>query len=202
MKRRDCHIVFKAFASTIVFSMFLIIICGAALGQKIERSQIDIQNLFTPSGRMGDGEDGRKYIGFSGSKSELTSTTIKITYTFGPAGWGGIYWQNEPDNWGDKEGFDYSKKQFSKVTFLARGEKGTEIVEFKTGGINDAKKKYRDSYSATLGRLRLSKEWKQYEINLNSADLRSVIGGFCWVASSEYNTEEEITFFVNDIFFE
>jgi len=176
-----------------------------SLGQKTGMNRIDIQNLFTPSGWMGDGEYGRKYIHFSGADKtnpQSPPASIKITYTFGPARWGGIYWQNKPDNWGDKPGNDYSGKDFSRISFWARGEKGNEIVEFKAGDIDHPQKRYRDSFGVTIGRVTLSKEWTHYQIDLGSANLSSMIGGFCWVASAEYNYNKRITFFLDDIVLE
>ena len=166
---------------------------------------IDVQTLYTASGWMGDGEYGRKYISFSGadqSGPHSPPTSIKITYTFGPKNFGGIYWQNEPDNWGDRPGANYAGMGFSKLTLWARGQTGNEVVEFKSGGVSAQGKKYRDSFSATLGRVTLTREWKQYQIDLSHADLRSVIGAFCWVASPDYNSGSSIAFFVDDIVME
>jgi hypothetical protein len=178
---------------------------GTIHGQQADKAHIDIANLFTPSGWMGDGEYARKSIDFTGTDSTNPHSlphAIRVTYTFGPKKWGGIYWQNLPDNWGDKPGNDYSGKGFSKVTFWARGAVGGEVVEFKVGGIDDAKKKHRDSLTATMGRVTLNKEWKQYQIELGKQDLRSVIGGFCWVASADYNAKPSITFYLDDVMLE
>ena len=169
------------------------------------KPKLDIQNMFTASGWMGDGEYGRKYIEFEAAfetSPKSQPTCIKIQYTFGPRKWAGIYWQNKPDNWGAKRGNSYSKKGFSKVTFWAKGETGKEVVAFKAGGISDSKLPYHDSFEETVGRVALSKEWKQYSIDLVSADLSSVIGGFCWVASSDYNNQKTIIFYIDDIYFE
>ena len=163
---------------------------------------VDIQSLFTSSGWMGDGEYGRKYIEFTGADSEnlhSAPTSIKITYIFGPKSWGGFYWQNLPDNWGEKPGNNYSGSRFSNVTFWARGLTGSEVVEFKSGGIDSAGKTFRDSYVATIGRVSLSREWKQYQIPLSGVDMSSVIGAFCWVASADYNKGTSITFYLDDI---
>lgn len=168
-------------------------------------SKVDIQNVFTPSGWMGDGEYGKKYIQFSGESSDephSPPTSIKITYTFGPTPWGGIYWQNLPDNWGEKPGMNYSGSRFSKITFWARGSTGRETVEFKSGGTDNPGKKYRDSYVVTIGRVHLSREWKKYEIPLSGVNLSSVIGAFCWVASADYNESKIITFYLDDIILE
>ncbi len=167
-----------------------------------QKTSVDVQNLFTPSGWMGDGEYGRKYIVFSGvdrTQPHAQATSIKITYTFGPQRWGGIYWQNLPDNWGDKPGADYTGKGLSKVTFWARGETGNEVVEFKVGGIDSPGKPYRDSLVATLGRVTLTKDWQQYTIDLSGKNFSSVVGGFCWVASSDYNSAGQIVFYIEGI---
>ncbi|HLG54930.1 MAG TPA: hypothetical protein VI485_06340 [Vicinamibacterales bacterium] len=166
------------------------------------KAKVDVQNLFTASGWMGDGEYGRKYIEFAGADRTAPHslpTSIKITYTFGPKRWAGVYWQNEPDNWGDKQGTNYSGKGVSKITFWARGETGNEVVEFKSGGIDNQKKTYRDSHAASIGRITLSKEWKAYQISLGGANLSSVIGAFCWVASADYNAGKQMTFYIDDI---
>lgn len=165
---------------------------------------VEIQALFTPSGYMGDGEYERRYIEFDGNhrtNPHSPPAAIRIAYEFGGNRWGGIYWQNEPDNWGDKLGNDYSGHGFSAITFWARGDTGTEVVEFKAGGIDAPNKKYRDSFRASTGRVSLSKEWQEYRMDLSRADLSSVIGGFCWVASADYNSGKGIVFFLDDIQF-
>lgn len=168
-------------------------------------SRIGIQTIFTPSGWMGDGEYGRTYLQFSGTDRTAPHsppTSIRITYTFGPRRWAGMYWQNQPDNWGGAPGTNHSGKSISKVTFWARGETGKEVVEFKSGGIRNRTKPYRDSFARTAGRIALTKKWKQYRIDLSDADLSSVIGGFAWVASKDYNSGKKITFHLDDIFLE
>ncbi|MEE9390612.1 MAG: hypothetical protein V3U91_05150, partial [Candidatus Aminicenantaceae bacterium] len=169
-----------------------------------EECRLDIQNIFTASGWMGDGEYGRKYIEFEGAyKTDPHSqpTCIRIKYTFGPKRWAGIYWQNKPDNWGDRPGNNYSKKGLKKITFWAKGETGKEVVEFKAGDIYNKNLTYHDSFSETIGRVILPKVWKKYTINLEGADLSSVIGGFCWTSSRDYNSQNRIIFYIDDICF-
>ncbi|HET8891951.1 MAG TPA: hypothetical protein VFQ41_23845, partial [Candidatus Angelobacter sp.] len=72
------------------------------------------------------------------------------------------------------------------IKFWARGAKGKELVEFKAGGI-EARRKFGDSFEATLGRVSLSKEWREYEIPLNGKDLSNVIGAFAWVSAADFN---------------
>lgn len=202
MRHKKSKILFSA---TALIYCTLLIISSFVSGQTIEEKRIDIQKIFTPSGWMGDGEYGRKYITFSGASVEnphSPPTSIKISYIFGPTRYAGLYWQNKPDNWGDKQGNNYSKKGFKKLIFWARGETGTEVVEFKAGGISNAKKPYKDSFEEKVGRVSLSNDWKQYTIDLESANLSCVIGGFCWVASSDYNNQRSIIFYIDDIYLE
>lgn len=181
--------------------VFLMAIC-ASYGQHPRTRRVDIQNLFIPSGWFGDGEYGRTYIDFSATdrtNPHARSESIRVSYTFGPKKFGGIYWQNQPNNWGEKPGTDYSRKGFSKVSFWARGAAGGELVEFKAGGIDKPGNKYRDSFAVTTGRVTLTKNWTPYTLDLTNSDLSSVIGGFCWVASTDYNTNKKITFYLDDI---
>lgn len=152
---------------------------------------VDIDVYFYPSGWMGDGEYGRRYITFT-----RTAEHIKITYTPGPKGWAGIYWQYPDKNWGAQPGRNLRGVQ--RLTFWAKGERGTEIVEFKTGGIRG--QTYKDSFEKSLGRIKLSQEWKQYEIDLTDQDLSSVIGAFAWIASKDANPDG-LTFYLKGIYF-
>lgn len=181
-------------------TLFVCVLLGTAL--QSQNPGVDIEGLFTPSGWMGDGELGRKYVEFSAADPTAphsTPTCIKVSYSPGPAGFAGIYWQNLPDNWGDRPGNNYANRGLSKLTFWAKGLVGNEVVEFKAGGIDTAGKKHRDSFTATTGRKTLSKEWRRYEIDLRGMNLASVIGGFCWVVSRDHNPAGRVTFYLDDI---
>lgn len=112
-------------------------------------------------------------------------------------GWAGVYWQEPANNWGEiYGGFNLSK--FTKLTFWARGENGTEILNFKVGGITG---RYPDSAQVELPNVGLTKEWKKYTINLEGKDLSRIIGGFCWSASKQSNPFGCI-FYLDDIVYE
>lgn len=178
---------------------------GIVSGFQGEKTRIDVANLFTPSGWMGDGELGRKYVEFSSADQAAPHSapvSIRVSYTPGPSGWAGMYWQNQPDNWGDRPGTNYSARGLSKVTFWARGALGGEVVEFKVGGIDRPSKKYRDSFAATTGRVTLASDWRPYQIDLRGASLSSVVGGFSWVVSRDDNSAKRVTFYLDDIYFE
>jgi hypothetical protein len=90
-------------------------------------------------------------------------TCIQIKYTAERkqgAGWSGIYWQHPANNWGDKRGgFDLSA--YSKLTFMAKGEVGGEVVDkFFIGGITGQTEEG-DSDEASISPVNLTKEWKK-----------------------------------------
>ena len=185
--------------------MFLLCAAPAESPKTIHCKPFDIGAQFTASGWMGDGEQGTKYIELFEAWQENPHSKpacIKVDYKeFGVKGWGGIYWQNEPDNWGDKPGEDFSDEGFNAVTFWARGENGGEMIEFKAGGIDSPGKEYKDSFQAKAGKIVLEKEWRRYVIDLRGKDLSCVIGGFCWVATKAGNPNG-LTFYLDDILFE
>lgn len=180
-------------------------------GQTTKSAPFDVQNRFYPTGYMGDGEaHGAKAI-----ELDLASTVsphsaphcVRIRYVPKNQAWAGVYWHNHagtkasPGNWGERPGADFSGKGYRALSFWARGEKGGEVVEFKTGGIDAEGKKHRDSFGASLGRKTLTRKWKRYTIDLTGQDLSSVIGGFAWVAAANANTGG-LTFYLDDIQFE
>jgi hypothetical protein len=115
--------------------------------------------------------------------------------------WAGMYWQNPANNWGEISGAGFDLRGAKKVTFWARGEEGGEIInEFKVGGISSGE--YIDSDSASIGPVRLTKDWKKYEIDLRGKDLSYIIGGFCWATNIDVNDPEGIVFYLDEIRYE
>ena len=160
----------------------------------------DRTNHYVAAGWMGDYnaikmDDNSKDNPYSGT------TCIKFTYSGKyrqGAGWAGVYWQNPANNWGyTKGGFDLTGA--TKLTFWARGKEGGEVIDtFKMGGISG---EYPDSGSVDIGPITLTKEWKQYTMDLEGLDLSYISGGFCWTTSMLSNSEN-ITFYLDDIKYE
>ena len=113
------------------------------------------------------------------------------------AGWAGIYWQNPPNNWGNQAG-GYDLTGTKKLTIMAKGNNGEEIVEFKMGGIMGS---CGDTDQASSGSVQLTNESQKYEINLAGLDLTNIIGGFCFSISSMENPEGVI-FYLDEIIYE
>ena len=186
-----------------LIAYLILVLSGFAFAQPESRS-FDVLSHFTASGWMGDGEQGTKYVQLSEAWEDNPHSEpvcVKITYLPGPKGWAGIYWQNKPDNWGDKPGENLSNPKHSKITLWARGEKGGETVEFKAGGIDAPGKKYKDSFEVSIGKVYLDKAWKQYTIDLDNSDLSCVIGGFAWLVSKSANPNGA-TVYIDDVTYE
>lgn len=154
---------------------------------------------YVPSGYMGDSD-----LIMSGSYSATPGgqgPCLRITYkASGPKGWSGLYWQDPANNWGDVPGkAGYDLRGAKRLTFWARGENGGEKVhEFRMGGIVG---QYPDSDVASMTNIRLSKEWKQYSIDLTKRDLRHVIAGFGFFLNKAENPGGMV-FYLDDIVYE
>ena len=165
----------------------------------INAQSFDIGEEFIASGYMGDTANIAMFSSFR-EKPHSAPICYMVKYKPGKLGWAGVFWQNTPDNWGDNQGSNFSSQNYTKIVFWAKGNSGTEIVEFKAGGISG--KRIKDSFSATTipRRIPLTSDWVRYEIDLTGKDLSNIIGGFAWVASANDNPEG-VTFYLDDIKF-
>ena len=157
-------------------------------------------NHYIPSGYMGDYGDIK--IDAAWKENPHSGTTcMKVTYSGEQkqgAGWAGVYWQNPANNWGTQPG-GFDLKGAKKLVFWAKGDKGGEkIAEFKIGGITG---EYADSDSVGLIEIALTKDWKEYTIDLTGKDLSYISGGFCWVANAASNPNG-FTIYLDDIYYE
>ncbi|MDD5504096.1 MAG: hypothetical protein PHV77_02135 [Candidatus Omnitrophica bacterium] len=157
------------------------------------------KNHFVPSGWMGDFSSIK--INQSCKNSPYSGNScIEITYTGQPsqgAGWVGVFWQNPENNWGSKDG-GYNLSRAGKLTLMARGAKGGEILEFKTGGITG---QFPDSDTVGIGPLALSNEWSEYTIDLSGAELFYISGGFVF-AASRMDNPDGFVIYLDDIKYE
>lgn len=158
------------------------------------------ENHYAPSGWMGDFGGLKMDTAWAGSPHS-GKTSVRFSYKpTGTAGakWIGVFWQDPPNNWGEKDG-GYDLSGAERLSFWARGEKGGEIIkEIKVGGI---KGNYSDSDEIVAGPITLETTWKQYSINLKGHDLSAISGGFCW-STDTANNPDGLTFYVDDIRFE
>lgn len=180
-------------------------------------------NHYIASGWMGDYGDLKLNQGWvkeniskesNGSSNEVKSvdgkepqpmedTCMQIKYTAERKqgqGWAGIYWQHPANNWGDKKG-GYDLSKYSKLTLMARGEVGDETIDkFQVGGIT-GQMEDGDSDSDSISPVKLTKEWKKYEVSLKGLDLKHIIGGFCFAANADANPDG-FTMYLDEVKFE
>lgn len=109
----------------------------------------------------------------------------------------GVYLQSNPMNyWFDMRGA-YDMTRANKVYFYARGEKGSEVVEFK---MMKAKEQNPLALSAFSKKITLTSEWKKYELDLKDAALDQISGGFGFIIHTEDNPEGTV-FYLDDIYY-
>lgn len=156
-------------------------------------------NHFAPSGWMGDYGD----LKLNDNETESCAdgrSCIKWTYSAKGsqgANWAGAFWQQPPNNWGDKPG-GFDLKSFKRLTFWAKSPDGAKIAEFKVGGITG---EHGDSDSQSIGPVQLTKDWQKYTIDLADKDLQHIVGGFCFSSSRDDNPNG-YTLYLDEIRFE
>ncbi len=116
----------------------------------------------------------------------------------GGDGWAGVYWLHPANNWGDKKGSNLTGA--AKLTFWAKGENGDEVLTFQMGGVG-MRRDHPDTTNVKTELITLTKDWKQYSIDLKDRDLSNISGGFAWVGSAKQN-QQNITFYLDDIAYE
>ncbi len=164
--------------------------------------------FFIPSGFMGDVDNIRLYA----CNRELPHSgemAIRMAYTRGTLGWGGVYWQYPENNWGDmNSGIDLTGA--TQVSFWARSEQPNAQLDFLVGGIGYATDSagkticshpiasFPDSICPKISkRITLTPTWTKYSIQIpSSTNLKKAIGGFGWV------TNRTNVFYLDDIQFE
>jgi hypothetical protein len=158
---------------------------------------------YVPSGYMGDTAalkllSANLSAPLEGGKEGKSA--LKISYTAkGPGGWAGVYWLSPANNWAKIKGAGYDLTGSPKLTFWARGERGGErISEIKIGGILGP---YPDTDSASVQGIKLTDEWKQYEVDLSGKDMRHIVGGFMF-ALRRPDSPRGATFYLDEIRFE
>jgi hypothetical protein len=202
-----------AFGSGILLGSALLGLCGVAMaGVKITESPSGPEPVpkaaallivyndqpgrkpYAPTGWMGN----LSAIGFDDRCTEKPhSGTMCIKSEYKADGvWGGIAWQDPPQDWGDKNG-GRNLTGATKLTFWARGSAGGERVDFFFGAIKPPKPFY-DTDTARISTT-LTTEWNQYSIDLTGKNLTRIKTGFGWAVAGQGHP---VTFYLDDIQYE
>jgi hypothetical protein len=158
-------------------------------------------NRFIASGFMPDGkcvEMNDAWVDNCQDSRSCVQVKFDRDCTATGTGWAGAYWLSPANNWGDIKG-GYNLTGAKTLVFWARGEKGGEVVTFKMGGVGMGHS-YPDSDGASSDPITLTKEWKEYSIDLSGKDLSHIIGGFAWVGTAKEN-QSNITFYLRNIYY-
>jgi hypothetical protein len=156
-----------------------------------------IASGFMPDGRCVATNDAWVENCQAGARSCIQSKFDRECSATG-SGWAGVFWLEPANNWGDvKGGINLTGAQ--KLVFWAKGEKGGEVVTFKMGGVGMGHA-FPDSDAATSDPIILTKDWKEYSIDLTGKDLSHIIGGFAWVGTAREN-QSNITFYLGEIYY-
>jgi hypothetical protein len=158
------------------------------------------KNHYTASGYMGDYSDLALNQNHKENPGEGT-TCIRVRYNAKVSQgqrWAGVYWQDPPNNFGTVKNGGYNVAGAKKLKFMARGEKGGEVLEFACGGIPG---EFPDTFLAASSPEVLSSDWKEYEIDLEGFDLSICQGGFRFVIQQEKHPEGAV-FYLDNIRYE
>ena len=153
------------------------------------------KNHYVASGWMGNTKGTKMDEGCT-NNPHAGKTCLRIEYS-DAADWSGVVWQDPVNDWGEQAG-GFNLTGAKKLKFWARGEKGTEAVNFKFGILGPDKKFY-DSASGELGETKLTKEWKEYTIDLTGKDLKDIKTGFVWTLAGQGSP---VVFYLDDVRYE
>lgn len=151
---------------------------------------------YIPSGWMGDAKS-MKVDPACTTQPHVGKTCMRCEFG-AVTGWGGVAWQHPAQDWGDQRGgFDLTGAK--RLVFYARGEAGDEEVQFGFGLIGPDKR-YFDTARRSKDKVKLTREWKQYEISLEdlggNENLTRIKMGFVWTVAS---SGKPIVFYLDDI---
>jgi len=152
-------------------------------------------NHYVASGWMGNAK-GLKADDACANNPHSGKTCLRYEYTAADD-WAGIAWQDPANDWGDQPG-GWNLTGAKTLRFWARGEKGGESVSFKFGVLG-ADKKYSDTAIGGINDVKLTKEWKEYRIDLAGKDLSRIKTGFAWSLAGQGSP---VIFYLDDIRFE
>jgi len=173
---------------------------------------VRLERLAIPAGWMCvEGKNPANFIRFESSPNRCFSGADckRITYRSG-AVWGGIYWwplscgeSGTTQAWARVQqatcGVNLPQmtnlSSIIQLTFWARGERGEEVIEFKIGGADVS-----PIPGNSTGKVTLSADWRQYQIDLSNMNLTNAVGLFAWIAS-DMDNPQGATFYLDDIQF-
>ena len=153
---------------------------------------IHVDDFFSPSGFMGEGEVMNISADFACPDGLTVENQVchHFTYTPGDVGWGGVWWQAPSNNWGDLPGQPLPPGATS-ISFRAWGQAGGERLLFGSGYGGSS-----DSFAVELGEVSLEATPQTYQIDLAGITYEDIAGAFFWVTDE---SDEPIEFYIDQI---
>jgi exo-beta-1,3-glucanase (GH17 family) len=186
--------------------------CSALTGQTNSPHALLIEDVgFIPSGWMGDAEkEGVLQVDESSTPRPQSRLPHSEQWTYRPKlgrnGWAAVAWQFPENNWGQKQGKDWSTLRLSRVTVWARGVRDRRgnfpKLQFKAGGNTNpdrTKYPYQASFEVESDFVTLTEDWKQYSIDLTRQNLSQVVSAFTVVLSAQTFGSDGGTFYLDEI---
>ncbi len=150
---------------------------------------------FAPTGWMGNSKS-LKVDPACTTQPHAGKTCMRVEYEAKDA-WAGVVWQNPPNDWGNLPG-GWDVTGAKRLTFWARGDAGGEIVSFEFGVLGKDKKFF-DTGRGKLEKVSLTREGKQYSIDVAGQDLSRIKTGFVFVLAGQ---DRPVIFYLDAIRFE
>jgi hypothetical protein len=148
-----------------------------------------VSDYFTPTGAYGDASSPSNVtvsLVCDGRAPDARGDCYNISYIQASAGYGGVFWQFPPSNWGTDEGRRVASGA-THVTLYARALGTTPLpVTFGVGGIgvgSTTSEPFHDTVDATIPAT-LGSEWQAFSIPITKS-YDWVLGGFSWEASTQ-----------------
>lgn len=160
---------------------------------------IRLDALGVPSGWMSGSLPPSRWLAVEKADNCFSGDSC-LYFTFKPGGgWAGVYWWptscDDPDPvHGELKrrsgacGVDVGRagdlREVRRLVFYARGKEGGEVIEFKVGADD-----FSPRPSRSTGEVTLTKDWCQYDIDLQGVDLSQAVGLFAWFAADDLNPQ-------------
>lgn len=185
----------------------------------VYRESGDTWNSFTQKAKMAGQDAGRVHDMDENCTTEpyAGESCIRCRVETSGSDWGGWLFLNGylPEgetapqlNDGNQEDAGMDLTGAEALSFFARGENGGETVEFFTAGFGYDGEwgtrlvNYPDSAKKqTLGFVTLTKEWREYTIDLSKADMSYICCGFGYVLSGTRSGDADNVFYLDEIRF-
>jgi hypothetical protein len=166
---------------------------------------LPVEGTWYCSGWMGDAENPAGRLKYELCRNSYYSepTCDKWIYlppASGELGWVAVAYQGpKTSNWGKFKGIDLSGRGYTRLTFMARGERGGERIVVTSGGHTNAGEPFPASYELTLGMISLEKSWTRYELEFPAAtDLSNICSIFAF-SINRAMAPDGCTFYLDDM---